>query len=266
MPSIIDSVTTPAATNNTTTDSSIANIETATPAATGVATYKPTEVQDPSEWTVEPDQTVAGQLNTIVDPNNPLMVKAKARAQQQSADRGLINSSIAATAGESAMLDAAMPIAQADAAARAKAAGYNVDIKNQTNVTNANAQNSADQFNTGQMNQQALQKAQQESSKVLQQMQQDSNMAVEKMQQDSNMAVQQMSKDNERLLAVNSKAGEMMSNATSAINNIMNNNQMDQSTKTENMRQITNNLKAQLSILSKVQSLDLGSLLINPYG
>lgn len=244
MPSIIDSVTTPAATNNTTTDSSIANIETATPAATGVATYKPTEVQDPSEWTVEPDQTVAGQLQTIVDPNNPLMVKAKSRAQQQSADRGLINSSIAATAGESAMLDAAMPIAQADAAARAKAAGYNVDIKNQTNVTNANAQNSADQFNTGQMNQQALQKAQQESSKVL----------------------QQMSKDNERLLAVNSKAGEMMSNATSAINNIMNNNQMDQSTKTENMRQITNNLKTQLSILSKVQSLDLGSLLINPYG
>lgn len=255
MPSIIDSVTTPAATNNTTTDSSIANIETATPAATGVATYKPTEVQDPSEWTVEPDQTVAGQLQTIVDPNNPLMVKAKSRAQQQSADRGLINSSIAATAGESAMLDAAMPIAQADAAARAKAAGYNVDIKNQTNVTNANAQNSADQFNTGQMNQQALQKAQQESSKVLQQM-----------QQDSNMAVQQMSKENEKLLAVNSKAGEMMSNATSAINNVMNNNQMDAATKTENMRQITNNLKSQLSILSKVQSLDLGSLLINPYG
>jgi len=244
MPSIIDSVTTPVSTNNTNPDSSIANIETAKPAATGVATYKPTEVQDPSEWTVEPDQTVAGQLNTIVDPNNPLMVKAKARAQQQSADRGLINSSIAATAGESAMLDAAMPIAQADAATNSKAAGYNVDINNQTNVTNANAQNSADQFNTGQINQQALQK----------------------MQEDSNMAVQQLAKDNERLLAVNSKAGEMMSNATSAINNIMNNNQMDASTKTENMRQITNNLKAQLSILSRVQSLDLGSLLINPYG
>lgn len=238
MPSIIDdavadaTTTTPVATNNTQPTSSIANIETATAPKTGVATYKPTEVPNPEEWTVETDQTVAGQLKNVVDPNNPLMQQAKTRAQQASAERGLINSSMAATAGESAMLDAAMPIATADAATKAKAAGYNTDIKNQANVTSSQLTNTADQFNAQQINQQAL---------------------------------QELAQENEKLLQTNSQASTMMSNATSAVNNIMQNNQMDTATKTENMRQVYSNLKQQLSILSKVQSLDLGSLLINPY-
>lgn len=224
--------TTPAAADNAQSSSSVSNLETVTPATSGVTTYKPTEVQDPSEWTVEPDQTVAGQLSTITDPNNPLMVRAKTQAQQASAERGLINSSMAATSGEAAMLDAALPIAQADAATKAKAAGYNVDIKNQTNVTNANLRNSADQFNAGQVNQASL---------------------------------QELAKKNEALIQRNSQAASMMSNATSAINNVMQNNQMDSATKTENMRQIYNNLAQQLSILSQVETLDLGSLLNNPY-
>lgn len=64
----------------------------------------------------ESKQTVQGQLNTILDQNNPLMQKAKATGQQYANNRGLLNSSIGGAATQSAMMDYAMPIASQDAA------------------------------------------------------------------------------------------------------------------------------------------------------
>ncbi len=58
---------------------------------------------------------VSNQLQGLLDPSNPLMQRAMARANEAANARGLINSSIATQAGQTAMIDAALPIAQADA-------------------------------------------------------------------------------------------------------------------------------------------------------
>ena len=63
------------------------------------------------------DTTVAGRVQSIIAQNSPLMQQAAANANQQSNDRGLINSSIASGAAQGAVMDRATGIATQDAAA-----------------------------------------------------------------------------------------------------------------------------------------------------
>jgi len=59
--------------------------------------------------------TVSGQLQNILSADNPYITRARASAASAANKRGLLNSSIAAGAGEGAAIDAALPIATADA-------------------------------------------------------------------------------------------------------------------------------------------------------
>ena len=68
-----------------------------------------------ANWAVQPNQTVQSQVRDIINDNSPLMEQAETRALQKANARGLINSSIAVGAGQSALYDAAMPIATQDA-------------------------------------------------------------------------------------------------------------------------------------------------------
>lgn len=83
------------------------------------------QLQNASMWEVKPNQTVQDQLQQIIANDSPLMQQARARALQSANSRGLLNSSMAITAGDSALYDAAMPIAQQDASTYADAAKFN---------------------------------------------------------------------------------------------------------------------------------------------
>lgn len=85
----------------------------------------------PVERDVQGNQTVQGQLADLLKTGNPLLEQAKARAMQQANARGLQNTSMAAQAGEEAILAAAMPIAQQDAQTYQQQALANQDIVNQ---------------------------------------------------------------------------------------------------------------------------------------
>lgn len=85
----------------------------------------------------QPTDTVQGQIAGIIDANSPLMQQAQRRAMEQVNSRGLLNSSIAVGAGQEAVMDRAMPIAQQDANTFT-----NTRLANQ-NSTNAGLQFSA---------------------------------------------------------------------------------------------------------------------------
>jgi hypothetical protein len=95
-------------------------------------------------------ETTAGQLQSIIAEDSPLMQQARAQAKQGMAQRGLINSSIAQGAGVAAMLERATPIAAADAG-----------IFGSRALANQNATNTGGQFNAAQQNQFGLQTGQQ---------------------------------------------------------------------------------------------------------
>jgi hypothetical protein len=83
-----------------------------------------------SKWNPTADQTVAGQVDNIIAADSPLMQRAATRADQQMNKRGLMNSSMAVGAGQSAVMDAALPIAQQDAQTNAQAAQFNAGAEN----------------------------------------------------------------------------------------------------------------------------------------
>lgn len=92
---------------------------------------------------VRPVDTVQGQLDTILkDPNSPLLRQAQTYGTQSANRRGLANSSIAVSAGENALLNMSMPIAQQDANTN-----YNSNTSNVLNKLNADSLNSQLQAN-----------------------------------------------------------------------------------------------------------------------
>jgi hypothetical protein len=95
-------------------------------------------------------ETTSGQLQGILAQDNPLMQQARAQAKQGMAARGLVNSSMAQGAGVAAMLEKAIPIANADANTFATQA-----------LTNQQSANVGGQFNAGQQNTFGLQKGSQ---------------------------------------------------------------------------------------------------------
>jgi hypothetical protein len=88
------------------------------------------QLQTATPWEVSKNQTVANQIEQIIAADSPLMQQARMRALQAANQRGLLNSSMAVSAGESALYDAAMPIAQQDASTYADSARFNADASN----------------------------------------------------------------------------------------------------------------------------------------
>ena len=98
------------------------------------------------DYNVANNQTTQGQLKGLIDAESPLLQQAENRALRQMHDRGLLNSSIAQQAGQAALYDYAVPIAQADANIYANAAAMNVETANTMALANQAAKNRALEF------------------------------------------------------------------------------------------------------------------------
>lgn len=133
------------------------NPATATAANADAATY------NPNNFTVNPNQTVASQLKDIIAAGSPLMQQAEANAKNQMNARGLINSTQAITAGQSAVIDKALPIAQQDATtfnqaatntttAQNTALAAGAQATNTANINNSQLDTNTSQYNAGQEN------------------------------------------------------------------------------------------------------------------
>ena len=217
----------------------------ATSPANPAATYKPT-LADPSasNWSVGQNQTVAGQMGSLTSAASPFVQQAVTASNERMNERGMLNSSMATTAGQSAAYQAALPIAQSDAGTFAKAAAYNSQSQNQDISNNANAVNSANQFNAGQVNSLNQSNAAQVNAVNLQNLQ----------------------SKNQILLNTNTQASSAFQYAVSALNNIANSTTMDAATKTSQSQQIYANLQTQLRVTSATSGLDLPGILGgNPY-
>jgi len=110
-------------------------------------------------------ETVSGQMGSLLSADSPYMQSARARGQRAAASRGLINSSMAGTAGESAAIDAALQIATPDAATYGRASDYNTALANQTAQYNADVQNDFTQRQLDRNQQQSLAQMQDATSR-----------------------------------------------------------------------------------------------------
>jgi len=92
---------------------------------------------DPTLNTFDESKGVAGRVNQIASQDGPLMQLASTGAKQQANKLGMRNSSLAIGAGQKAVLEAATPIANADAG-----------LYQQQQLANQNASNNASTANS----------------------------------------------------------------------------------------------------------------------
>lgn len=95
----------------------------------------------PTLGTVSDKETVSGQVNDLLNKDNPIMQTARSQALSAANSRGLLNSSMAVQAGEQAAINSALPIATQDAATYHDTATRNQEASNTGGQFNSNAAN-----------------------------------------------------------------------------------------------------------------------------
>jgi len=88
--------------------------------------------------------TVAGQLHSLLKSGSPYLDAARSGALETANARGLINSSMAAGAGEAAAIDKALPIAQQDSATQNQVNEFNAGATNTANLNAAQTASSSE--------------------------------------------------------------------------------------------------------------------------
>ena len=115
---------------------------------------------EPERRVVGQDELVSAQMNKLLSAGDPYFERTKAGAMGTANARGLLNSTMAAQAGEAAAIDAVLPVASADAgtynltarenyAAANRAFEFGAGETNQTNRLNAEALNQIGRMQTG---------------------------------------------------------------------------------------------------------------------
>jgi hypothetical protein len=204
-----------------------------------------------SNWNVQADQTVEGRINRLIDPNNPLIAQARANSAQQMNQRGLLNSSIASTAADSAAYQAAMPIAQSDAATYARAAEINTNQENQ--------------FKT-QSNQQGYDLAKMDKTNAQQVAQLQQKFGYDKdllnLQSASAREQANITAQYRNLTQFSASASSMINNASDHIHSIMMNADLDSSAKQVAIDAYYSNLNRSLQLIGSASGdLDLSNML-----
>ena len=100
--------------------------------------YQPLAAPKKGNYAVKPvnvnnNMTVQGQMSGLLADNSKYMQQARHRANLASAQKGLLNSSMAVQAGEQAAIASALPIAQQDAQTNFNAAQFNANADNTFN-------------------------------------------------------------------------------------------------------------------------------------
>lgn len=214
---------------------------------------------------VTPDQLVQSQITSILDGNNPYIKQAEQKAMEYANSRGVLNSSIAANAGRSAAIEAALPIAQQDAGVFERMTTDNQSAQNVMNQQNAQAQNALLEQYTGSQQQQELSNlqadlaskaAEQENQLSLQRMQADATIRENLAAVEQSHAVELETLRNEYNILKNQDTviGTIYDGALRSISGVADDPNMSAEAVTERTNLIVNNLKQALDYVTAVNN------------
>lgn len=250
-------------------DASVGSGQTAQATSTS---YAPATTPTATKWDVTEDQTVAGQVKGLIAANSPLQQQAETRSLQQVNQRGLLNSSLAVGAGQSALYDAALPIATADAAAFGRSAGYNADTtnkfnaaaydaENQSKAYTADSANKTSQFNTETQNRQ-LQADQTSINQASQYGAEATNKALlSSLDANTRVQLSDIEANYKVLMQSSASAADLQKQTFTNITNISSSTTMDQAAKDAATANQIAMLKTGLGVIGGIGNLDLGPLL-----
>lgn len=223
--------------------------------------------------TVDPaTQTVQGQLAGILASGNPLLVQAQTRAKQDANARGLLNSTMAVSAGEDALYKTALPIASQDASTYGTAALKNADLGQETELTNMTARNRANElntteanttsrFNVDQSNQVATKNAELQQQAILQKRDNDNKVLLQSMDAQTRVDLVNIEANYRTLMQASDSASSLYQQTLRNISDITANANMNAAAKNAAIAQQKALLSNGMNLIGAMNNLDVAALL-----
>lgn len=181
-----------------------------------------------AQTVITPDMTTSGQFQKLTAAGSPIIAQAQNQSDQNWNARGLLNSSMAAEAGQQAGYNAALPIAQADASANLAAASDNTKQQNALTSTAMGSATSLTNTGVTAANSQLIANT------------------------EANYKVNQ---------TLQASVAQLQSNYTSQRSAIMQNTTMDAASKTAALTALDNQYKSDANMLGSVAGIDLTTVL-----
>ena len=194
--------------------------------------------------------SVSGQLEKILSKDSPVMTRARAGAMQSANSRGLLNSSMAAGAGEAAVIDAALPIAQQDANTFSQQRLANQQVSNAADQFGADAANRTVALNTGEANQLGRLKEQGITETGLQ-----------TLRGTQSKELAQLEQANRQILQSSDSAARFFSQTSASISDILKEPGISVEAKQQLVQKQVDLLKNGLAVIGGINNLDLTGLL-----
>ncbi len=211
--------------------------------------FKPAQAAT-TEWKPDANSTVAGQVNKLTAAGSPLIDQATTAAKQQSASRGLLNSTMGITAGLDAAYRAVLPIAQQDA-----------NINASAGQANAGAANSTAQFNANSINQSGMKAYDAAVSQSLQGADNENRLQLAALDAGSRNALMELEAKYKGELQASQSMAASYQSMVDGISRIMVSPDLDEAAKQKAIGNLTTLYNNALQMQSVVSGLNLGELL-----
>lgn len=262
----------------------VATAQTAQTAQTAAPGLIGTAANPASTVAIDPaKQTVQGQMAGIIADNSPLMQTAKTNAAQDSNSRGLLNSTMGVQAGQQAVINTAMPIAQQDSNTYNNTAQFNAgqlndiaktnqNVSTQVNLANTQATNNQAQFNAQQTNNVSLANADTQKALVMQNY--DAALKTSLANADAATKVELQNLDGtlktnlaniqanyQGLMQTSSSATSLFNGFMSQATGILTDPNMDAASKQNSINNLIGSLQSGLTAVGSLQGVDFGTLL-----
>ena len=220
----------------------------------------------------QPTDTVQGQIAGIIDTNSPLMQQAARRAAEQANTRGLLNSSIAVGAGQEAVMDRALPIAQQDASTYTNTrlanqnstnAGlqFSAAAENQASQTNASLGTDTSQKNAAASNTLQLTNMDQAFKTAITNTDAQNKVVLQQLGDQTKVGLANIEADYKTLMQTSSSASDMYRQTLDSISKVVADTNMNAQAKATAINGYMGWLKNSMNLVASINGVDLSNLL-----
>lgn len=217
-----------------------------------------------AQRTLDPNELVSNQVNKVMAADSPLLQQAESRAKTAANSRGLLNSSMAIQAGQGAVLDRALPIAQADAAAITGVANTNTANTQQTNIFNAGNEQDINKFNASNQQQNNQFNAEKQNNNNIVNATEQNKILAQLLDQSNKLQLADIEASYKTILQSEASAGSLYQQSIRNISDILQNPDLTPEAKTAAVANQNALLKTGLNIIGKIGGLNLDGLLNFP--
>jgi hypothetical protein len=213
---------------------------------------------------VDGNELMSKGVENLINKDSGLMQQAAGAANRTANSRGLLNSSMAVQAGQAAVMDKAMPIAQYDAGVTTNVLNNNLANEQQTNTFNAGNLQDVNKFNASNTQQNNQFNADKQNNNNIVNASETNKLVAQMVDSETKKQLMDIEAGYKTLMQSEASASSLYQQSVKNISEIMMNPDLDAAAKTAAVNNQNSLLQSGMKIIGKMSNLNLDDLLTFP--